>query len=255
MPGARWDDLTVELDAWAERGRRATLWLRDDDAQTRTGALERLLHLGERFRVPFGLAVIPDGCEPLLSKLLERYSSVSVLQHGYSHQNHAPAEQKKAEYGDHRKISTMLQELNRGNDCLSARFPDNFLPVLVPPWNRISNSLMGGLTSIGFKGLSTYQPRPRREPFVGLVQSNCHADLIDWRASRSFVGNETILEQITAHLGRRRLGDVDDEVTGLLTHHRNHDRACWGFLECLLERTRSHPAVRWLSVSEVMWGH
>ena len=207
MPGVGWDDLTVELDTWAELGRTATLWLRDDDAQTHTKALECLLDLARRFYVPVGLAVIPDGCAAALTRLLEQYSSVSVLQHGYSHHNHAPADQKKAEYGDHREVSTMLQELERGHQGLTARFSDDFQPVLVPPWNRIDDSLLGGLRSIGFKGLSTYQPRHRREPFRGLVQSNCHADLIDWRAGRTFVGNKTILEQITVHLRRRRLGE------------------------------------------------
>jgi len=38
-----WDDLARELDKWAGLGLEATFWLRDDDAETRTPALDRLL--------------------------------------------------------------------------------------------------------------------------------------------------------------------------------------------------------------------
>ena len=248
-----WDVLRTELDAWTELDRTATFWIRDDDAQIPTPLLERLLALGKRYAVPLGLAVIPDGCEPILSTALERYEWLSVLQHGYAHNNHAPPGEKKAEYGDHRSASAMLAELSHGRQILAALFPDHFLPVLVPPWNRIGESLTDLLPSTGFEGLSTYQPRISREPVEGLIQSNCHADLIGWHGSRSFIGERTVLEQITGHLRRRRQQEVDDEPTGVLTHHRDHDEACWQFLEKLLERTGGHSAVQWLSVSEVMW--
>ena len=130
-----------------------------------------------------------------------------------------------------------------------------FLPVLVPPWNRLGKSLLDLLPSAGFEGLSTYQPRTSREPVAGLIQSNCHTDLINWRGSRSFIGERTVLEQITGHLRRRRQHEVDNEPTGVLTHHRDHDEACWKFLEKLFEVTRDHGATQWLSVAEVMWNH
>ncbi len=42
-----------------------------------------------------------------------------------------------------------------------------------------------------------------------------------------------------------------DEPTGLLTHHLEHDEPCWAFIDRLLEETRGHPAVRWLSAEEI----
>lgn len=253
MSGDAWEDLSTELDVWSELNRTATFWIRDDDAQTSTLRLERLLGLGKKYDAPLGLAVIPDGCEAMLSSTLGRYEGISVLQHGYAHKNHAPPDQKKAEYGDHRGAPARLAELARGRQMLAALLPDHFVPVLVPPWNRIDKRLLDSLPSTGFEGLSTYQPRESREPVAGLIQSNCHADLINWRGSRSFIGESTVLEQITGHLRRRRRNEVDDEPTGVLTHHLDHDEACWEFLETLLEHTRRHRAARWLDVSEVMW--
>lgn len=248
-----WKALSCELDAWADQGRAATLWLRDDDAQTCTPALERLISLADRFAIPMGLAVIPQGCSLSLESMLRHSPRLNVLQHGYAHKSHALANEKKAEYGDHRAKSTMLTELARGHGRLRELFPQLFLPVLVPPWNRISESLVERLPSVGFEGLSTYQPRRQAEPFKGLAQSNCHADIIDWRGTRAFVGESAVLEQITTHLRRRRYGEVDNEATGLLAHHLNHDEACWSFLESLFEQTHSHSGATWLTVSEVMW--
>ena len=253
MSGDAWEDLSTELDAWSQLNRTATFWIRDDDTQTSTPRLERLLGLGKRYNAPLGLAVIPDGCEPVLSSALGRYEGISVLQHGYAHENHAPPDQKKTEYGDHRDAAAMLAELARGRQILATLFPDHFVPVLVPPWNRIDKRLLDLLSATGFEGLSTYQPRESREPVPGLVQSNCHADLINWRGSRSFIGESTVLEQLTGHLRHRRRNEVDDEPTGVLTHHRDHDEGCWGFLETLLEHIHRHRAARWLGVSEVMW--
>ena len=255
MSSQAWDALSAELDTWSELHRSATFWIRDDDAQALTSSLERLLALGQRYEVPLGLAVIPDGCRPALCTALGSYEGVSVLQHGFAHKNHAPADQKKAEYGDHRDASIMLAELCQGRQILASLFPDHFVPVLVPPWNRIGERLLALLPSTGFEGLSTYQPRSSREPVEGLVQSNCHADLIDWRGSRSFIGECTVLEQITGHLRRRRQNEVDDEPTGVLTHHLDHDDACWKFLEDLLEHTGQHHRAQWLGVAEVMWNN
>ena len=253
LTAVAWDTLLAELDKWASNARTATFWLRDDDAREPTPALKRLLSLGKLFGVPLGLAVIPDSCHRSLPALLKGRAGVSVLQHGFAHRNQAPAGEKKAEYGDHRVTAVMLGELARGHILLSDLFSDQFLHVLVPPWNRISDSLVEMLPSVGLNGLSTYQSRARREPAHGVVQSNCHADLINWRGNRAFIGDNIVLEQITSHLSQRRQGNVDDEATGVLTHHLDHDDECWRFLGCLFECTAGHPATRWLRVPEVMW--
>jgi hypothetical protein len=245
-----WEELKDELDAWGARGRPATFWWRDDDAMRATPALETLLLLGRRTATPLAVAVIPEPAEPGLYERLQRAGDVAVLQHGYAHRNHAPAGAKKAEFGPHRPLAAMLAELSDGwrRINLSGRA----LPALVPPWNRIDPRLVAVLPEAGLSGLSLHAPRRGAEAAAGVRQSNVHVDLIDWRGGRGFVGEGPALALVLAHLRARRRGDADAaEATGLLTHHRVHDRACWSFLGRLLDFLHGHPAARWVGAGEL----
>lgn len=233
----RWDGLTDELDAWAAAGRAPDFWLRDDDAQEPSPALERLLEITGTNGVPLALAVIPAGAGEALAIRLERAPWVSVLQHGYAHRNHAGADDKKCELGAARPAEHVIAEIAVGRQSLEALFGARALPVLVPPWNRIAPHLVPMLPEIGFTGLSRFGPRKRAQAVAGLAQSNTHVDIIDWRGNRGFVGEEAALRAIVEHLAARRGGQAEaTEPTGILTHHRDHDDACWGFLGRLLSR-------------------
>lgn len=254
-----WPALVDELDAWAAAGRTATLWWRDDDATQAGPRLARLLGLAAAHQVPLALAVIPAAATPGLREAVHQTAAaVTVVQHGYAHQNHATAGEKAMELGGHRPAPHVIAELAVGHQRL-ASWP-NFVPVLVPPWNRIAPHLVPLLPSLGFTGLSTFGPRPpARDPQLAptVVRVNAHIDPIAWRrradtaAPPPFVGIDTALSATVDHLRHRRLGTVDcHEPTGLLTHHRDHDGDLWRFIEALLSRTLAHPAVRWLSVQE-----
>lgn len=238
-----WDDLARELDAWGAAGRTATYWWRDDDATRPGPALQRLLRCaGEG---PLALAVIPAAVEPELAEALAE-APASVLQHGFAHRNHAPDGAKKCELARDRPLEAVLAELAAGQARLAELFGRRFLPVLVPPWNRIDAGVVGRLAGIGFLGLSTYRPR-QRQKLGALAIVNTHVDLVDWR-QRRFVGTEAALGLLLRHLLERRAGAVDaEEPTGILTHHLVHDEAAWDFLGRLNERLRPHPAARWLS--------
>ena len=94
---------------------------------------------------------------------------------------------------------------------------------------------------------SAYEAHASELPFQKRWQ------IVDWHA-RCVVGEARALGELVAHLAARRAGAVDAaEPTGVLTHHLVLDEGCWGFLEGLLRRTRSHPAVRWLNVAEGIW--
>lgn len=242
-----WDELDRELDAWQALGRTATFWWRDDDARQATPSLGRLLALSHELDVPIALAVVPVGADASLVRRLAGRPQVVVLQHGYAHHNHARPEEKKCEFGPHRPVPQMLDELAAGWNRLSALFPEQALPVVVPPWNRIDDDLVPALPEIGSRGFSTSGPRPSMKPVPGLRQVNVHVDIIDWSRARCFVGLQDALRQTLRHLVARRTGTVDaSEPTGLLTHHLYHDGACWEFSAEFLRRSRTHPAVRWL---------
>lgn len=243
-----WRDLNEELNAWAAAGRRVTLWWRDDDAVEPDPALTRLLELAGARDLPLALAVIPARASEALAELLQATPvRATPVQHGYAHRNHAPDDEKKAELGPHRPANTVIEELARGRGRMTALFRDAWVPVLVPPWNRIADGLVPELAGLGFRGLSTHGPRTAATPAPGLVQVNSHLDIMHWPPPRGFLGEGEALAVLVGELHARRLGEVDaEEPTGLLTHHPAHDEAAWGFLEALLDRLAAHPAVRFL---------
>ena len=249
-----WSELSDELDAWRDEGRLASLWWRDDDAAAPAPALDRLAGLARRYEVTVGLAVIPALARPCLAPWLEPVRA-EVLQHGWAHHNHAAGGEKKSELGRHRAPGVVMEELTKGFGKLRELAGNRFQPVLVPPWNRIDPALIPALPRAGLRGLSTYGTRLAAEPVPGLRQTNCHVDVVDWRGGRGFVGCGRALAAVVTHLAARRARSVDPaEPTGLLTHHAVHEESTWTFIARFLERTRHHPAARWLAPSEAILG-
>mgnify|MGYP001604817296 CR=1 FL=1 len=246
VPDATWDDLAHELDRWAEAGRRASFWWRDDDAAEPTPALERLLGLARDAGVRPALAVIPARARPALAERLAR-ENVAVVQHGWAHLNHASPGRPKAELGAERPAAYVLGELARGALVLGRLFGGVWLRVLVPPYNRVQPALALAVALAGYRGLSTYGARAQALLPGGAVQVNSHIDIIDW-TTRAFTGEGPALGLALAHLRRRREARADPtEPTGLLTHHLAHDAGAWDFTRRFLERVGGHPAASWLA--------
>jgi hypothetical protein len=176
---------------------------------------------------------------------------VSVLQHGYAHQNHAPAGEKKSELGGHRPAEFMIADLAMGQEILRRRFGARFRPVLVPPWNRILPKLVPMLPEIGLRGLSAFGPRTRPEPVAGLRQVNAHLDPIDWRGTRRFIGEEGALAALDAVLAARAEGRADAaEPLGVLTHHLVDGAASLAFVTRLADVVREAGAA-WRDPAEL----
>jgi hypothetical protein len=245
-----WQALAGELDAWLGQRHQATFWWRDDDAGRSDPALERLVSLAAGVGLPLGVAVVPAWLtDEVVEALHAAPETVVVLQHGFAHVNHErhiqPGERKvrPAECGVARPVQVTLEELAEGATRFRARFGSRFLPLLVPPWNRIAPAVTADLPRLGFRGLSTFGPRTAARPTPGLLQINCHVDPILWREGKRFAGPAATLDRLRAQLVARRENRVDpSEPTGLLTHHRDLDSAGWGCLEELLGRLKTHPA-------------
>lgn len=246
-----WTVLDRELESWRSTGRHAPLWWRDDDAVAATPALSRLLQLSGEERVPVCLAVIPARfSRDLVSALMG--SDATVVAHGHAHENHAPADAKKAEFGADRPLPAMAGELADGRQRIHDAFGPRARPVFVPPWNRMTDSLLPHLAPAGFTGLSAKGPRPVPR-VTGVTVRDVSVDIIDWRGGRGFLGLSTVLAQIVDGLRRRRLGEIDPDQgpLGILTHHLVQDDAAWSFLAALCGRVERSGAARWLDVDAV----
>ncbi|MBA1347159.1 polysaccharide deacetylase family protein [Rhizobium sp. WYCCWR 11146] len=242
-----WDPLHHELDRWQAADRVARFWLRDDDAVEPTQALETLMALACQSEVPLTLAVIPGLTGEALAARLVEDAAVAVAVHGWSHTNHAGPERKKQELGGDRPADVVLGELGEGFRLLQRLHPARFLPVLVPPWNRIDAALIPALPGLGFAALSVYGRAKQDGPMPLL---NTHVDIIDWHGTRGGRSEADLVAELVAELRHRFAGS--DEPVGVLTHHLVHDAAAWDFLSALFAVTGRHPAVRWSPASELL---
>lgn len=251
----QWDDLLRELALWAEAGRIARFWWRDDDAVEPTHLLSMLLDLAQAEKVEVGLAAIPALTAEALADEVRRRTHVVVLQHGYRHRNHAAPGRPAVECGGDRPVEDTLTELRLGCERMREFFGGRFRPVLAAPWNNIDDGVALRLDACGIEALSAFGPRARQTHAAAITVANVHVDPLNWRAGGRFAGTGKALSGIVGELKSRRTGATDpDEPLGLLTHHLNHDAATWEFLKRLFEATRVHPAARWLSIAETFGG-
>ncbi|WP_046022146.1 polysaccharide deacetylase family protein [Magnetospira sp. QH-2] len=243
--------LNAELDAWRLTGRRATLWWRDDDATEPSAPLDRLLACSADRGIPLTLAVIPQPATRSLADRLAGNSLVRVAQHGLAHSNHGSGEEKKIELGGTLNDQEVARHLGDGRAILDRLFGPQMVPMMVPPWNRIRDSVVKMLPDLGYRALSTFKPRAAPVDERGLRLLNTHVDIVDWSHDARFPGAERVIATLVNHLKARRENRVEPfEPTGLLTHHLVNKNESWDFLDQLGAMTRAHPAADWVTWEE-----
>ena len=246
MSDFNWTLLDDELALWREQGLTLSLWWRDDDAVEPTPQLDRLIALSEQLGLPVHLAIIPRDATKALARRCALTAHIIPVIHGWSHSSHAPATEKKAEFGAHRPLTDLITDAERGLNLLTELFPETLAPIFVPPWNRITPDLAPELARLGYGALSTFTPRSARDAAPGLEQINTHLDPIDWKGNRSLVDPHRLITQVANDLQNRRTGATDNtEPYGVLTHHLVHDDAIWRFTQTLITRLLTGPAQAW----------
>jgi hypothetical protein len=215
------------------------LWWRDDDAGRYSAAFEHLLALAVMLDLPLCLAVVPAWLDEPTRKRILQTPSVRVLQHGWAHIDHADAEQKSIELGGCVETETCLASLDRGRDDLSGAFCDRSLPVLVPPWNRIADRVLGKLPENGFAAVSTFGKDSRGYEH-GLAHVNTHVDVIDWHNGRRMKPLPDLIAQVEALVASPTLN-----VLGILSHHREMSLDDMSRLGQLLGHITALPGCRW----------
>ena len=228
------------LDAALDKAETPSFWWRDDDAIADTPALHRLLDMAESIAAPLVLAVIPGNLTDGLAQAIEG-RDVTTAVHGWTHTNHAPESEKKAEFRNHRPEAVLMDEARRGLGILDDAFGVQSLPLFIPPWNRVAIDLP--LAQCGFSGISIYGQR-EVSCERNLVRFDSHLDPIDWRGSRSAVPLQRIIDEIADLL-------ASDAPIGLMTHHLVHDDAIWTLCETLVTRLNQR-GVQWISARDLL---
>lgn len=225
-----------------DQGKVVELWWRDDDATVPSKALDTLTGLSDEYGLPLTLAVIPESTSVELATDLKEKRFVNVAVHGWSHANHAPKQQKKQELGAHRALEQVVEELERGHSKLSGLYPQQYIPMLVPPWNRIDGSVLDQLPVIGFQAVSVFG----RAVSAAVPMINTHIDVIDWRGSRGAKPFEDLYLEIEKAIKGGCLN------IGLLTHHLVHDKAAWDFLRQFFDLASEHSNIQWKSAKDLL---
>jgi hypothetical protein len=232
--------LAGELGIWSRMGRKAHFWWRDDDACRGSRELKSLLALLKTECV--FLAVVPGLLRHDLVRMIESEAHVCVLQHGWTHTNHAVAKCTSSEFPDHRPVDVVARELRAGQAILAEAFPKRSRPILVPPWHRCAHWILRDAVQLGFAGVSLESP-----PFPLLTrgypcETNTEIDLCDWSRNGAFIGTERLEALLVRALKLRREWAQQDLPVGILSHHALMTPSDFAPLSVFLQLLRVHDA-------------
>ncbi|SDT99542.1 polysaccharide deacetylase family protein [Stappia sp. ES.058] len=239
--------IEAHLDWFAGRGLSVPIWWRDDDAVEPTPALDRLIAIANTHEIEVSLAVIPKGSTEALAERIAAEPFVAVLQHGFAHKNHQDKArgEKAAEFGSRRDPDQAIKDLKTGNARLKALFGPRFVPVFVPPWNRLAPQIARRVPEAGLIASSTFtQFHPRALPYL-----QTHIDMIKWKKERRFIGWRSAALRFDYQLARRRTNV--DEPLGILSHHLAQNDACFEFLDRTFDILRAHRGAHFVRAGDL----
>jgi hypothetical protein len=244
--------LHEELALWQKAGRSCPFWWRDDDLTTTTPALRMLSDMAERNGAPVLMAVIPARADAMLAKDTAGMSRLSFCQHGLRHFNHQAAGQPPSEFGTARPLAAVAADLREGYARMQALFGERFLPLFVPPWNRLRPDAVSLLELMGIRGISTYQGES--DGFDAVLRVvDVHMDILVWSPKPPIACRpiDDLVGRIVAQLHVARASPDKPAPVGILTHHRPMQADSWAFMQRLFDATAAWSCVRWMSASEL----
>jgi len=238
--------LRRELARWQAAGHQAAFWIRDDDATRMSPEFERLLTLQKKYSLPMAISVIPKWCGLQLPNIIRDRPDMIVLQHGWSHENHAGQPGQHSEFGANRTAGEVREELAMGRTRLEILYGDQFIPGFVPPWNHIAPVHMPL-----FKDYQFISGRNCMEGAVEMKTLHVHLDVLRWGDRPRFRGKRKIIRELCKELRRRRENGKNTPL-GIQLHHLVMDRASWRFTDQLLGTLAAHSAAQFLDVRQAV---
>lgn len=244
--------LRAELDLWQASGRSCPFWWRDDDLVCASPELNKMAQVAEEARVPVLAAVIPAKTDDHLGEDTKAMTRLSFCQHGYAHKSHAAAGAPSSEFDCGRPKAEVAREIAEGRQRLQGLFGERFIPVFVPPWNRIAADFVPLLEEYRFLGLSQYKDEPSH-PDSKLIIVNSHIEILRWSATSKATCMPTpaLVRELVKLLAERRLSAAAPEPLGVLSHHLAMKGDAWSFMRTLFAVTAEYSVVHWLSAAEI----
>jgi len=239
--------LQRELTRWQAAGHHATFWIRDDDATRMSPEFERLLTLQKKYSLPMAISVIPKWCGLQLPRIIRDRPDMIVLQHGWSHENHASQPGQHSEFAENRSPDEIQQDLIMGRTRLEILYGDQFIPGFVPPWNHIAPVHMPL-----FRDYQFISGRNCMEGMAGMKTLHVHLDVLRWGDRPRFRGKRKIIRELCKELrGRRESGK--NAPLGIQLHHLVMDRASWRFTDQLIGTLAAHSAAQFLDIRQAIF--
>jgi predicted glycosyltransferase len=252
--------LSVEAEAWesldrmltkiAGAGRKVEIFFRDDDIDEDEEKLQTLLDLFLRYEVPLNLAVIPGSLTPAGVALLKVRCAahpelIELNQHGWRHINHEPTG-RKCEFGPSRSFAEQYDDIQRGQRLLTEAFGQNFSPVFVPPWNRLTPSTRQALIRLGFDALSGLRDQA---PVIddGLREIPVTLDVFRWKGGAE-------LKTAAELIGELRVQLEASELIGIMLHHKVMGDEAWQLIEHLLTALKRGPGISFHTFRSLLEG-
>jgi hypothetical protein len=238
--------LRRELDQWKLAGQSVAFWLRDDDAIIMTPKFQPLLALQQKYDLPIVIAVIPKIAGVCLANVIRQYSKISVVQHGWSHDNHMNDNKFYSEFSADRMLGEVHNDLQAGKAQLKQLYGKQFVDGFVPPWNHFSAHLLPLLKNYEFISGREHTVCAN-SPVPSLP---AHIDVLRWKGQPRFRGRRRIVREVCAQL-KSQCQTGQYQPVGILLHHLDMDKMTWQFLDELMDVLTAHPAADFVDIRDL----
>jgi len=239
-----------------QNGYHIQAWWRDDDVIDDTEELKKLISFSCLNKIPVNLAVIPQKLSNEAVILIKQYAHLSVIQHGYSHTNYANVGDPLNEFGLLRSLEIQLKEIRIGFEKLITAFGNQFVPVFVPPWGHIAESVIEQVSTIGIKGISLIGDHDKMYP--NLINNNVHVDIHSWK-TESDTSYEVIIRaynQIIDDVNnkiKKEKSDDDCLTIGILTHSQIMGNNDWHIFGKLVKAIKK-MGIEFIGIGKILHG-
>jgi peptidoglycan/xylan/chitin deacetylase (PgdA/CDA1 family) len=208
------------------------VFIRNDDVESESDNLTRLIDRGLQLRVPISFGIIPATLTRDAGKLVNSVKRshpelIEIHQHGWAHINHE-GKTGRGEFGAARSYDQQRDDLRKGRNTLEEIFGDGFFPAFSPPWNVYTADTVRAMKELGFLALSAGPVRLHGSG-QGIQHYPIALDLL-WGGQLGLQSPRALFLSVYAIL-RCFQGPV-----GLLLHHRGMDSEAFKFLDSLLHR-------------------